>query len=90
LNLLAFNMPRGACEICGQPDAFVYAVRTAYGRTVFACVRCLNLPEARADEEDDDGDERDDDSDEQRGIVLAALERFDLLQPSEPDRRLLR
>ena len=47
-------MPRGTCENCGQHDALVYAVPLAFGRNAFICVRCLNLTEARLDDDEDD------------------------------------
>jgi hypothetical protein len=63
-------MPRAACEVCGQPDAFVYAVPMAFGRTILVCMRCLNLPQARADDDADDEDEdRDDDTDELPAVL---------------------
>ena len=52
-------MPRGLCENCGRHDVFVYPVPLAFGRTVFVCTRCLNLPQA-ALEDDEDEDEDDD------------------------------
>jgi hypothetical protein len=63
-------MPRAACEVCGQPDAFVYAVPLAFGRTILVCMRCLNLPESRADEENDEGGESEDDDTEDDRAAL--------------------
>jgi hypothetical protein len=59
-------MPRGTCENCGQHDAFLYATPLAFGRNIFVCARCLNLPPERGegDDDDDDGDERDEDKDD--------------------------
>ena len=54
-------MPRGACENCGRHDAFVYAIPLAFGRNLLVCARCLNLPLARENEDEDAGDEADDD-----------------------------
>lgn len=54
------SMPRGACENCGQHDAFVYAVPLGFGRNLFVCARCLNLPRARENDDEDEGDECDD------------------------------
>ena len=51
-------MPRGACEICGERDAFVYAVPID-GSIALVCPRCLNFPQAGDDADDDEGDERD-------------------------------
>lgn len=51
-------MPRGLCDNCGRHDVFVYSVPLAFGRTVFVCAPCLNLPEARLE---DDEDQEDDD-----------------------------
>jgi hypothetical protein len=51
-------MPCGTCENCGQHDVFVHPVSLAFGLTAFVCARCLNLPEARPK---DDEDEEDDD-----------------------------
>jgi len=48
-------MPRGTCENCGRHDSFLYPVPLAACRSVFVCPRCLNLPQAR--EENDDFDE---------------------------------
>ncbi len=50
-------MPRGACEHCGRHDVFVYSVPLAFGRTIFVCANCLNLPQAAVvDDEDEDDD----------------------------------
>ncbi len=52
-------MPRGVCENCRQHDVFVYSVPLAFGRTVFVCARCLNLPQASPeDDEDKEGESR--------------------------------
>ena len=50
-------MLRGLCEICGRHDVFVYPVPLAFGRTVFVCAGCLNLPQATLEEDEDDDDE---------------------------------
>ncbi len=49
------SMPRGACENCGRHDAFVYAIPLAFGRNLLVCTRCLNLPRARENEDEDEG-----------------------------------
>jgi hypothetical protein len=50
-------MPRGLCENCGRHDVFVYPVPLAFGRTVFVCARCLNLPQAPVEDDEDQDDD---------------------------------
>ena len=50
-------MPRGLCENCGRHDVFVYPVPLAFGRTVFVCARCLNLPQAPLEDDEDQDDD---------------------------------
>jgi hypothetical protein len=52
-------MPRGLCENCGRHDVFVYPVPLAFGRTVFVCARCLKLPQAVIEDDEDEDDEWD-------------------------------
>ena len=54
-------MPRGTCENCGQHDAFVYPTPLAFGRNVFDCARCLNLPPQQDEDEVDEEVEWDED-----------------------------
>jgi len=49
-------MPRGTCENCGRHDVFVYAVPLACGLNAFVCTRCLKLPEARLEDDEDEED----------------------------------
>ena len=48
-------MPRGGFG--GRHDVFVYPVPLAFGRTVFVCARCLNLPQATLEEDEDEDDD---------------------------------
>ncbi len=50
-------MPRGLCENCGRHDVFVFPVPLAFGRTVFVCARCLNLPQAALEDDEDEDQE---------------------------------
>ena len=50
-------MPRGLCENCGCHDVFVYPVPLAFGRTVFVCARCLKLPQAVIEDDEDEDDD---------------------------------
>ncbi len=47
-------MPRGTCENCGQHDVFVYAVPIACGWNAFICARCMKLPEACLEDDDEE------------------------------------
>jgi hypothetical protein len=48
-------MPCGVCDQCRQHDVFIYPV-AAFGSLVFACAQCLNLPEVRLEDVEDDDD----------------------------------
>ena len=61
-------MPRGTCDNCRQHDVFVYPVALAFGRYAFICAHCLNLPEARLE---DDEDEEDDDCEPHQDLNIA-------------------
>jgi len=47
-------MPRGICDNCEDHDAFVFAIASAAGTTVFLCAACLSGLYEEDDEEDQD------------------------------------